>query len=830
MLCFACNSQFDDVNSLITHISRVHLHLQLFYCVENNCFRKFSLWNSYKKHLIAKHHGTNISESTTTSSGVNLNSNTANISNVTSESMPSTSLNPTSSETPRTDLFNLQTENHSNENLTFQQEKTIDPTVAFLAKLYSYSDVPLKRLNSIIDDFDNFFCIHLEPLEKMVCSKLKDLGESNDGIRGIESCFKNVTNSLKSDFSSGFLRLKKFEEVGTFIRPVQILLGERDDYKVVDGVKKLKKVKTTAEFIPIRHVFKTFFEIPEVYSRTMSYYDSLLKKDTVISNFVQSSIWQESLSKSKNKTLLPLFLFYDDYENNNPLGSHAGVQKCGAVYLSIPCLPPELASKLQSIFLFILFNSLDLKLFKKPVIFQKILAELRFLENEGILVQVESKQVKIYFKLSLILGDNLGVHGILGFTESFNANFPCRFCISSADEFQNVFEEIGTSCRSKSNYDEQVLINDSRKTGIIEKCLFHELDFHVTENICADAMHDILEGVCQYDLAKILHHFIFTEKYFSLAELNDRVNGFNYNKWDNKPPEISEIHLKNFKLKMSSSEMMTFTKNLGLYIGDFVPKDSFHWTIYIKLKEILDIILCNSFHPSLIEYFRIIISEYLETVQSIFPNTFKPKHHYLIHYPRIMSKVGPLWKCSSMRFESKHRVGKRTSHVSICRINVCRTISVRNQLKLSYDLLCQQFFPNPWKFGPSFSLQLQSISDSGLLETLQLFENKVIRKINWAQYRNKKISSNSVLVYPVVNESVFELEFFEVKMICSIDDCIHFIVSKIENVFFHEHFQAYRIFDSAPVFRIIPFKDLEDCFTFSSLHRLNRYLYVAKNF
>ena len=61
----------------------------------------------------------------------------------------------------------------------------------------------------------------------------------------------------------------------------------------------------------------------------------------------------------------------------------------------------------------------------------------------------------------------------------------------------------------------------------------------------------------------------------------------------------------------------------------------------------------------------------------------KPKHHFLIHYSRIMKSIGPLLQISCMRNESKHRDGKVTSHVAICRKNVCDTIAIK-QKKLFY--------------------------------------------------------------------------------------------------------------------------------------------------
>lgn len=114
-----------------------------------------------------------------------------------------------------------------------------------------------------------------------------------------------------------------------------------------------------AQFIPLRKVFQKIFEIPNLFDETLRYYQSLRSNNNIIENFVQGSLWEEISSHFIGKIVYPIFLFFDDYENNNVLGSHRGLSKCGAVYVTIPCLPPYMQSKLENIFLFLLFNSLD---------------------------------------------------------------------------------------------------------------------------------------------------------------------------------------------------------------------------------------------------------------------------------------------------------------------------------------------------------------------------------------------------------------------------------------------------------------------------------------
>lgn len=55
--------------------------------------------------------------------------------------------------------------------------------------------------------------------------------------------------------------------------------------------------------------------------------------DGCISNLVKSPIWLSKQTKSPNKIVLPIFLFFDDFEISSPLGGHSGSQKFEALYL-----------------------------------------------------------------------------------------------------------------------------------------------------------------------------------------------------------------------------------------------------------------------------------------------------------------------------------------------------------------------------------------------------------------------------------------------------------------------------------------------------------------
>lgn len=100
----------------------------------------------------------------------------------------------------------------------------------------------------------------------------------------------------------------------------------------------------------------------------------------------------------------------------------------------------------------------------------------------------------IKFIVCLILGDNLGVNDILGFTKGCNTNFFCRFCKLKKIVTQSQLIEELKALRNYQNYCAYVLIGDLSKTGINEYSVFNDIyKFHVTRNFSVDVLHDFFE-------------------------------------------------------------------------------------------------------------------------------------------------------------------------------------------------------------------------------------------------------------------------------------------------------------------------------------------------
>ena len=245
--------------------------------------------------------------------------------------------------------------------------------------------------------------------------------------------------------------------------------------------------------------------------------------------------------------------------------------------------------------------------------------------------------------------------------------------------------------RDKDNF-----LRDLSKTfqesGIQENSLLNEMPdgYHVTRNKVGDILHDFLEGICGYDMSRILHHLVIKTEKVSLDTLNFKLRTFDYysNNLRNEVPHISREHLKSLHLRTSGSEMLTLVRILGVVIGNLVDQYNPAWKLYLLLRRILDLILAPIIQPQCSVILEQLICEHHELFLELFPNEhLRPKFHFAVHYPGMLPLVGPLSHLWCMRLEAKHRDVTTVADSTESRKNIAYTVALRQQLLFSDRLL-----------------------------------------------------------------------------------------------------------------------------------------------
>ncbi|KAK5638762.1 hypothetical protein RI129_013057 [Pyrocoelia pectoralis] len=675
----------------------------------------------------------------------------------------------------------------TNDNYSVQHEtesvlnKIEASALMFVTKLYSKSNYARKDVDEIIND------ITLNLLGTIVTELKNILKTDNSAVdKVLEFCqdpfcnFNTYYKYIKTLESKDLFREPKIFETGNEIAPI-----------IVNSAPSLDSKSSKGALMPLQFQFQKFFQLPNILDDTIKNMKNLSEKSTT-QNIVNGEVWKEKRGSFENKMLIPYILYFDDFEINNPLGSHAGSQSIAAFYYSFPTLPQHHLSSLENIFTALLFKSSD-KCYGNEASLHLLIDEIKLLEEAGLLINGH----RIYFILMAIVGDNLGLNSILGYVKSFSANYPCRICKSSRNEIRSGCQEDISKLRTEENYIEDCsntleVTERAKISGVRECSIFNTINsFHVVNNYAADIMHDLFEGVCHYDISQILRHFIEKDKLFSLDILNSRKQLFDYGKTEigNISPPIKINHLTNLKLHMSAREMWTFCHFLPLIIGDLVPINNKYWKLVLLLLEIIDLILMTEFNDTDLKLMSLKIQQHHLHYIKLFGNTLKPKFHFMVHYPTIIKKIGPLKHIWCFRFESKHRELKIYTNNTNSRKNIPYTIAVKCSLKFSYRLLNNIGLKQPLAYDTNCTKQ-ENLREKSYYKNLDSdkvgnIEDNIITFKNCVIYKGTQYAIDYYLLSK-------DLQLYKiVDIIMATDENIYFVCLQYKLTNFCNHFQSY---------------------------------------
>lgn len=558
--------------------------------------------------------------------------------------------------------------------------------VKFTLRLYKSANINRDSVGELIDIFDEFIS---ECTLKNLEYKTNELKKRK---RDMFECFKAILYESKNPFkqlNTEHLRMKVYEDECSYLEPQKFTAYLKDDFKK-DTQKRVEAV-----WLPLSHQLRVLLERPGVYNEMLKYEDKINKlfyEKKIICNVIHGKLWQNFyLPLFKDKIVKPILLSFDDYETSKALGSHHGSQKFGAVYISLPTLPPHLRAKLKNIFLTTLFHSEDRELSHGDV-FKKIIDELNILSEEGLCIKVYGKTVKVYFQCVSIIADNLGHNQIGGFEGGFNATYYCRRCRTTSDMCKYLTKEILDSLRTEENYAEDLL---NLKYGVKCQSIFNELkNFHIVRNPSLDLMHDVFEGIARSVVEGVLTFLIIVQGKITLADVNKAIVNFNYGTLESKnkprPIEIESCSqdiatglTRKIKCTQSAAEMACLSRFLGLMIGDQIDREDPYWSLYLDMRRFIGLVTAPTFITSDVYEIENIVEELLTKFVSLLKEV-SPKGHNLTHIKEIMMQLGPLIHLWTMPSERKHREGTNVANNTNSHTNLPYTIGVQNQLHMSY--------------------------------------------------------------------------------------------------------------------------------------------------
>lgn len=513
--CFKCHKQVSTVRELCHHLRHIHLLYEPspISCAERGCCRTFCRYNSFYRHLSTCHSKPHEELSVSVP-----------VAEVTESS---TSVGDKS---PAADVVDP-AESSSVVDRSVVSNKTIqDHAAHFLLTLSSSSSMTLSQLNFIKDSVSELVSNTVSIAKQSTVKLLSHHSVSESDQEAVE-CFDTL-NELSNPFA-GLDSMYKIEKYATklpsYVEPRQHVLGQHWERSTSRQQQCLKD--DTFAYVSVKETVNRILHWHSSWAEMLDL-DSESTDSSVISSYFSGENFKKAYHQLKNDIKVPFYpivlqVYYDDFETCNPIGTKAGVHKLGGFYFTILNFGRRHNSKLDNINLIALVYRQDIAKYGMSAILEPLVKELVELE-QGFDVILDNGTVRhVVCLLGNIVADNLGLHSILGYTESFAHSYSCDFCYGTCEDFQTHYSEQKFTLRSRQQYHTHcdALMKQGSASGhvfgIKSICAFSQLKYyHPTENDTCDIMHDILEGVAPYEVKLLLHDMILKRKLLSLDEFN----------------------------------------------------------------------------------------------------------------------------------------------------------------------------------------------------------------------------------------------------------------------------------------------------------------------
>lgn len=567
---------------------------------------------------------------------------------------------------------------------------------------FSYLPAEMRSLNLTRENYEKTMDIIINVVEyaKSLSVKLvqKNCNISNVVYENINKGAEHVLDKLKEIKTNKRLK-KSIRKSPFYVEPIEKSIGLKWKNAIVDPETQIPDhglIQSTFQYVSILETLKSLFgnkEFIEAYLK-FNLHEKRKCVSGVYEDFCCGSIYP-SIDIFKDPCSLQIVIGSDDFEVCCPVKTKATKHKVNATYFQIQNMPIEFRSKLNNIYLVALCSSINFKSdeYNYNHIAELIVDEISQLENDGlviepkILTEINIEQTRLKGTLINIGVDNLGASVVMGFVESFAATYFCRHCECAKSECQVMTKENKRKRRNIVKYEHHVDMAEDNNAkpdviatmGVKRRCKFNELMyFHILNNMSLDIMHDVNEGVVAYCLHDFFDAIVKKAKIVSETELKQRVRDFNYGstKRYNNPSIVS---LEKHNLNQNASQLYCLIIHLPFILFDLKNKVEQYWQPVQTLLDCMCVLYSTKISECNLKSLEKSIQLHLKSVQEVFKRSLTPKHHFLVHYPEYIRRMGPPIHLWTMRFESKHRVFTEISRRKMNFINLTKTLATEHQ-------------------------------------------------------------------------------------------------------------------------------------------------------
>lgn len=600
---------------------------------------------------------------------------------------------------------------------------------------------------------------------------------------------------LLENNDSNYKRKKQLKKSDTFVEPEEKALGFKwtQTFDETSGKIVRKYVQNTFQFVRPSATIQALFSDPNF---EKMYFENMNKKShtcekNVYYDYCCGSDFQQNDFFKQNPSALYILLYTDDFEPCDALKSKAGVHKKCAFYMIIRNMPRKTQSKLSNIFLVALADSKDFKQESTNFnsILEVILEDLKVLETYGI--KVLCNVVKA--GLGVMLSDNLGINICYGLAQGFSANYFCRFCICHKSECKRLTKEDPSKLRDIESYNEMCAkiaeydnLDLTETIGIKQYCKLNDLsNFHILKNYSVDPMHDLLEGAVPFALHRIFEYCL-KKKLFDSSHLKNLIQFFNYG-YLNKRNIPSKIKLDSKNLGQNATQLHCLILNISFIFYPYKNELEEIWPYVQSLLKIIEIVYSDVMNEEDVQRLENEIELHTGFILEFFKQDLIPKHHILLHYPRVIRTMGPVAYTSVMRLEAKHQELKTIAQKTNNFVNLNKTIAEKHQIAISLKK-CQ------------FNDEIQPGKFMNFFENIEEFETyKSLTSFTFKGNETlvKSLNVNSLVFKPGLL-LFYESKFFEISHILQLSDNYLFLCDNSFNVKHRDLFCNSLILDENP--------------------------------
>lgn len=192
--------------------------------------------------------------------------------------------------------------------------------------LYNIPQISRADVNTVLNIFDDFLSRKFIPfVQDEVERHVKPL--SNDASLSKTYFILKNAKDIFRPIATEHLRFKLYEKNSFFIRPQLFEVGKKCVYSTTkDKNVNLAKKSVYAVHISMQDTLMAAFSMPGVLEAIFAYMSDIRQEKETISNVIQGELWAKKYEDS-NKIVLPIYLYFDEFETRNALGSHTGEEK-----------------------------------------------------------------------------------------------------------------------------------------------------------------------------------------------------------------------------------------------------------------------------------------------------------------------------------------------------------------------------------------------------------------------------------------------------------------------------------------------------------------------